>query len=223
MAPLCSCPEATECCRDSHLAAQGGELVDVELEAAARHRDDEPEADDDLRSRDGHDGEREYLPVDVALLSRKGDQGEVGSVQHDLEREQHDQWAPTQQHAERARGEEHRGDCQVPGDVGASHSTGSPLRTACGSLPRITPPTAAASRTMDVISKASKWSVRKIRPISRGLPNNGWIVASSERRPPAFRPIATTISTRSAPAAPTAASDCQLGPPAHGASARPPR
>jgi hypothetical protein len=38
-------------------------------------------------------------------------------------------------------------------------------------LPRITPPTAATSRTIEVISKASRWSVRNSSPISPGLPN----------------------------------------------------
>src|ERR671915_1941506 len=203
--------------------AKRRQLVHVELEATPRHGHDQPQSDHDLRGGDGHDGEREHLPVGIGLLAGERDQGQVGAVEHDLEREQDDQRAAAQEHAECAGGEEERGDRQIPGDVGTSHSTGSPRRMGCGSLPRMTPPTAATRRTIEVISKASRWSVRKMRPISRGLPNRVSISASSESRPPALRPIATTISTRSAAAAPTAASDCQLGPPAQGASARPPR
>ena len=48
-------------------------------------------------------------------------------------------------------------------------------------------------------------------------------VAASASRPLAFKPMTTTISTINAPAAATAPSACQLGPPAHGASACRPR
>ena len=70
---------------------------------------------------------------------------------------------------------------EVPGDVRALHappgspglarrwpSSSSPQRRACA--PRTTPPTAAISSTTEVISKASRWSVRNRRPISAGLP-----------------------------------------------------
>ena len=55
--------------------------------------------------------------------------------------------------------------------------------------------------------------------MSAGPPKALSISASSERRPPAFSPIATTTSTRITPAATTAAIAIQLGPPANGASA----
>ena len=44
---------------------------------APRHRDDQPEPDRDLRRRDRHHGEREDLAVEVALLARERDEGEV--------------------------------------------------------------------------------------------------------------------------------------------------
>ena len=86
------------------------------------HRDDQAEPDDDLGRGDGHHGEREDLAVAAAVVAREGDQGEVRAVQHDLEREQDDQRATPQQHAERAGREEERGDRQVPPDVRALHA-----------------------------------------------------------------------------------------------------
>ena len=49
------------------------------------------------------------------------------------------------------------------------------------------------------------------------------IAAECLSRPPVFRPMTTITSTSSAADAQMAATDCQLGPPAQGASARPPR
>src|SRR5205814_734779 len=143
--------------------------------------------------------------------------------------EEHDQRTASEQHAERAGREEERRDGEVPGDVGARHQRGE-ASTPEGSpesrrewLPRMTPPTAATSSTIEVISKASRWTVRKRRPMAPGLPNESLIFDSCESRPPALRPITTITSTRIAAAAPIAPSVCQLGPPAHGASACPPR
>src|SRR2546423_797909 len=205
--------------------AEGAQLVDVEVEVAPGDRDDQPEADHDLRRGDGHDGERENLSCTAAVVARERDQGEVGAVQHDLEREQHDQRAAAKEDAERPGGEEERRDGEVPGDLRAEdrdHSAFPPASfRECE--PRMTPPIAATRSTIDVISKASRWSVRKSRPIARGLPKELWTSCWCESRPPAFSPTATTISTRSAAAAATAPTCCQLGPPAHGASALPPR
>ena len=75
------------------------QLVDVELDVAAAHRDDQPEADDDLGGGDRHHGDREDLAVLVAELPGERDQGEVRAVEHDLDREQDDQRAA----ADRAR------------------------------------------------------------------------------------------------------------------------
>ena len=88
--------------------------------AAPRHRDDETEADRDLRGGDRHHREREDLAVEVALLPRERDEREVRRVQHDLEREEHDQRAAPQHHSERADSEQDRRDDQVPADVGPS-------------------------------------------------------------------------------------------------------
>src|SRR5207237_9335471 len=135
-------------------SAERRQLVDVERQAAARHRHDQPEADDDLGGGDGHDGEREDLPVALAVVARGGDQGQVGAVQHDLEREEDDQRAAPDQHAERTGREEEGGDGEVPADLGALHlerlasSWAAPREWA----PRMTPPTAATSSTIEVIS-----------------------------------------------------------------------
>src|SRR5437763_4090507 len=212
--------------RITRSSAERAELVDVEVEVAARDRDDEPEPDDDLRRGHGHDGQGEDLAGAAPVVARERDQREVRAVQHDLEREEHDQRAAAQEDAERAGGEEEGRDREVPRDLGPEdperHCAFSPASFREWE-PRMTPPIAATSNTIEVISNASRWSVRKSRPIARGLPNELWMCCSCESRPPAFSPTATTISTSSAPAAPTAPICCPLGPPAHGASARPPR
>ena len=146
------------------------ELVDVEVEVAPGHRDDQAEPDDDLGGRDGHHGQREDLAVTASVEAGERDQGEVRAVEHELEREQHDQRAAADQHAERSREEQERRDAEVPDDRRAVHSSASANGCSREWLPRITPPTAATSRTIEVISNASRWSVRKSRPIVDGLP-----------------------------------------------------
>src|SRR5436309_3462498 len=122
------------------------ELVHVEVEPPPRHRDDQAEPVDDLGGGDRHHGQRKDLPVSAAVVSCEGDQGQVRTVEHDLEREQDDQRAPANQDAEVACAEQEGGDAEVPDDVGADHcSTLDSLEW----LPRITPPTAAIRSTMD--------------------------------------------------------------------------
>ena len=65
--------------------------------------------------------------------------------------------------------------------------------------------------------------MRKRRPISAGLPNERVISALSERPPSALVTRATITSTRIAAPTTKAPSCSQRGPPAQGASARPPR
>src|SRR4051794_1804466 len=67
------------------------QLVDVDRQPPAVQRDDQAEADGDLAGRDDHDDEREHLALEVAVRAREGDQREVGRVEHELEREQHDE------------------------------------------------------------------------------------------------------------------------------------
>ena len=148
-------------------------------------------------------------------------------VEHDLEREQDDQRAAAQQHAERADREQQRRRREVPGELGArSSAASSRRRLGLGRerIPRTTPPTAATSSTIDVISNASRWSVRKSRPISAGLPKPRRSSASSESRPPAFSADHDDhLEQRSRrPRRPPRRAG-SVGPPAHGASARPPR
>src|SRR5581483_4692602 len=142
-------------------------------------------------------------------------------VEHDLEREQHDQRAPPQHHADGADPEQDARHGEVPGDVRPDHSTLEPVFSTVR-IPSTTPPTAATSSTTEVISKASRWSVRNRRPISAGLPKASEIAGArpSERL---FQSSATTTSASSATPATTAEACSQRGPPAQGASARPPR
>src|SRR5215208_27005 len=116
-------------------AAQSREPVDVEDEPAPGHRHDQPEAHDDLRGGYRHDRQREDLPVAVPLKARERDQGEVAAVEHDLDREQHDQRVAPDEHAERADREQRAGYREVPGDVRAVHRLAGLLQTRWGSLP----------------------------------------------------------------------------------------
>src|SRR5215211_3903620 len=117
-------------------AAQSREPVDVEDEPAPGHRHDQPEAHDDLRGGYRHDRQREDLPVAVPLKARERDQGEVAAVEHDLDREQHDQRVAPDEHAERADREQRAGYREVPGDVRAVHDLlAGLLQTRWGSLP----------------------------------------------------------------------------------------
>ena len=63
-------------------------------------------------------------------------------------------------------------------------------------LPRTTPSTAATSSTIDVTSKARRWSERKSSPICAGDPNDPVIWAVSLSSSPAFSAI--TMMTWSA-------------------------
>ena len=65
--------------------------------------------------------------------------------------------------------------------------------------------------------------MRNSRPISAGEPNARLMSASSERRSPASSMIATSVTARSEAAVITDAAWKNRVPPAHGASARPPR
>ena len=112
----------------------------------------------------------------------------------------------------------------TPGpSISRAPSCASARSSASERIPRTTPPTAATSSTIDVISNASRWSVRNSRPISAGEPNARLMSASSERRSPASSMIATSVTARSEAAVITDAAWNSRVPPAHGASARPPR
>jgi hypothetical protein len=64
--------------------------------------------------------------------------------------------------------------------------------------------------------------VRNRRPIHPGDPKVLFTWSEWLSRPPAFNATATMISRKIEPAAKTAATDCQLGPPAQGVSMRGP-
>src|SRR5918996_4157797 len=186
------------------LAPERGEAVDVEVDTLPRDGDDEAEAEHRFRGGDDHDGEREDLAVAVAELAGEGNQREVARVQHQLEREQDDERAPADEDAQRTRPEEDDREDQVGGDPGAVHRYSS--RSPGSAPPRMTPPTAATRRTMEVTSKASRWSERKRLPISAGEPNPPPTPAVSPAPSPALSATATTPSPAIAPAATTAAS-----------------
>ncbi len=87
----------------------------------------------------------------------------------------------------------------------------------------MTPPTAATSRTIEVTSNASRWSVRNSVPIDAGEPNASVTSGVFVRSSPAARTITTTTWAAIAAAATTDATACQLGPALHGMNSRPPR
>ena len=74
-----------------------------------------------------------------------------------------------------------------------------------------------------MISNASSWSVRNSSPIPAGEPNERETSGSLESWSPASSPTATSVTARSDTAATTEATWISRVPPAHGASARPPR
>ena len=83
---------------------------------------------------------RQILAVHLAEEPREADEREIRGVEHDLEREEHDQWAAAQQHPGDADREEQRGDREVPGDPGAGHRASS---SAADRIPSTTPPAKA--------------------------------------------------------------------------------
>src|SRR4029453_15002471 len=68
--------------------AQQPQLVGVDRLPVAEDGDDDRQADRSFRGGDGHDEEHDHLSVDRAELAREGDEGEIGSVQHQLDREE---------------------------------------------------------------------------------------------------------------------------------------
>ena len=203
-----------------HQPRQRARLVDVEGHAAPGHRDDEPEPDRDLGRGDGHHREREDLAVEVTLLARERDQGEVRRVQHDLEREEDDQRAAPEHHPERADPEQHRRDDQVPADAGAVHLARVFL------LARRAEDDAAdggdEQHDRGDLEREQVVGEEELADLGRaaeGVGDLGRVLRLS----PHASPSTTTTSTSSAAAATTAAVRRSGGPPAHGASARPPR
>src|SRR3954463_13118253 len=98
-------------------------------------------------------------------MAREGDQREVCSVQHDLEREEDDQRIAPEQHTERADAEQEAGDAEVPGDVRTVHRGSTPCSDRRECEPRMTPPMGGTGRTREVIGKGSRGWVGKGRPM----------------------------------------------------------
>src|ERR1043166_8617217 len=142
-------------------SAQLRQPVDVERELLAVDRDDESEPDADLRRGDRHHGQAEDLPGAVREMPREGDEREVPAVQHQLEREQDDERVAADEHAERADPEKDRRDREIPRGAWTAHDSTVAVSTRRVWAPRITPPTAAMSSTIEVISNARRWSTRK--------------------------------------------------------------
>ncbi len=164
--------------------AQGRELVDVEVELlAAPSRRSGRGRRRPRRRRPPSRSSAKIWPSPFAKCRENAISARFAAVQHDLEREQHDQRAAADEHAERAGREQERGDDQVTGDVRPEHRPSLRRGSACEWLPRITPPTAATSSTTEVISNASRWSVRNSCPISPGLPNES-VDLRRAREPP---------------------------------------
>ena len=166
--------------------------------------------------------EREDLPVAVVEVAREGDQREVRAVEHDLEREQDDQRVAPEQHAECADAEQEAGDAEVPGDVRAFTAA----RHLLGIRAGVRAEDDAADRGDEQddrrdLEREQVVGEEEAADVARAAEVAADVVGVREA-PPAFSPITTTISTRSAAAASTAPIACQLGPPVQGDSVRGP-
>ena len=178
--------------RQSHAAAghpRSSESVSTSSEQIpAVDRDDEAEPDADLRGGDRHHGEREDLARAVVRSGARARSARgcrafsiSSSESSTIER------VAADEHAERADPEQERRRARCTRRRSGRPSGRRPLRVVCE--PRITPPTAAMSKTTDVISKASRWSARKTRPIQAGRAEVGVRHCSRARgsRSPACR------------------------------------
>ena len=103
------------------------ELVDVEVEAAgAPSATIRPRPTTTSEAATAITASAKIWPSPSPWWRENAIRARFAAVQHDLEREQDDQRAAAQQHAERAGREQERGDREVPGDVGPDHSGRSP-------------------------------------------------------------------------------------------------
>src|SRR5690349_2678329 len=88
-------------------------VVDRRGAAGSEDRHDDREPDDDLGRGDDHHEEGHHLAVERAVDPRKGDQGEVDGVEHQLDAHEHDDRVAPHQDADGADGEQHRRQQQV--------------------------------------------------------------------------------------------------------------
>ena len=206
--------------RRSSSSAQRPELVDVELDVAAAHRDDQARA----RRRP-----RRRRPPSRRSRTSGRPRGRHGARTRSARgspplsmistRKQDDQRAAAHEHAERADDEEHPARIDVPGDVRAGMQ---PVASSIAGWrhvawePSTTPPTAATSSTIEVTSNAIRWSVRNSRPIESGEPNDRVIGVGVRERAAGRQPDRDDDLGEDRAAASTAPTTCQDGPPAHG-------
>src|ERR1700722_1571832 len=112
---------------------------------ASKDGDDDAEADDDLRCRNYEDEEDGDLSADVVQLTGEGYEGQVRGVQHQLDTHEHHQDIPPDEQADRADGEDHRGEREIPGGGDAhridasSSALASASRSAASSVASLLP------------------------------------------------------------------------------------
>src|SRR5919202_1535730 len=90
----------------SILSPHRADVVDVGRALRTENTDEECEPDRDLGRGDGDDEEGHNLPVDIGPLPCKGDQREVGRVQHELDRHEDDHHISPCQHSDGADSEQ---------------------------------------------------------------------------------------------------------------------
>src|SRR5262245_52859609 len=128
--------------KDIASALQEVDVVHVGGLLVPEDRDENGETDRHFRRGHRHDEEDEDVPVHGAVLPREGHEREVHRVQHQLDRHEDDERAPSDQHADHADREEDRGQDLV----------GDERHQANFRLARTTAPTTATSKRMEVIS-----------------------------------------------------------------------
>src|SRR3954451_11775048 len=92
-------------------------VVDRGRPAGAEDAHDDRQPDDHLGGRDDHDEERHDLAVERAVHAAERHEGQVDRVEHQLDRHEHEDRVAAQQHAERADGEDQRGEVEVVAGV----------------------------------------------------------------------------------------------------------
>src|SRR5215203_6246889 len=139
------------------LPLQCGERVRTERFAVSKQRDHQRETDGGFCRRHGHDEERDDLPVHRAPIAADGDESQVDGIQHDLDREQHRDQVPPQEHAGSTNGEQNARENEVV--VQRNHDQ-------CSLRARTTAPTIATRIRIDVASKANACRVNRVLPIT---------------------------------------------------------
>src|SRR5687768_4168133 len=120
-------------------------------------RDDQCQSHGRFGRGDGHDEERDDLPVDASPVPPRGHERQVHRVQHDLDGQEHGDQVAAQEHAGRPNREEQAGEEQIV--VQRDHEDAPPR------LASTTAPTMATRMRIDVASNANTCSRKRPVPI----------------------------------------------------------